>query len=101
VGDAEGGGAEGVKVGVWEGVGAPEEEGDAPGEGLSEGEGAGHTTRRREGPSPTKSSPLLALNATLFGFLKEAPVPAPSTAAAAPLPAMVLTTPRGVTLRMR
>ena len=50
--------------------------------------------------SPMKTFPAVS-TATPRGALKEAPVPVPSANAADPLPARVLTTPPGVTLRMR
>ncbi len=50
--------------------------------------------------SATMTLPLLS-TATPVGRLNEAPVPTPLANAADPLPASVVTTPPGVTLRMR
>jgi hypothetical protein len=55
---------------------------------------------RRLTVSATTTVPL-ASTATSLGREKEAPVPVPSANASAPLPASVLTTPPGVTLRTR
>ncbi len=54
---------------------------------------------RRLLPSPTSTLPL-ASTATLDGELKEASVPVPSANAPTPLPASVVTTPPGETLRI-
>jgi hypothetical protein len=51
--------------------------------------------------SATTISPLEETAATALGPLKLAAVPVPSANAALPLPASVVTTPRGVTRRMR
>ncbi len=50
--------------------------------------------------SATMTLPLLS-TATPLGLLNEAPAPTPSANEADPLPASVVTTPPGVTLRMR